>query len=220
MLGVLCTFQGCIRSGKSNNRNVLALRPGVENLLGNSEVTHQQTIQAKLRQLLPDSDSESSEILKNPGSMSCVYYITPRNISPWSSKATSIAHVCGLKSGLQRIERGRVILLDWEDDGKPDADVLFKNVLYDRMTENFEKEAPDMNRMFAEEQPYPLEVIQLGGDDDQRLEVLEAYNKLRGLALDRPEMEYLVQACEYDAPTYIAPGALEIIHVGCYQVAC
>jgi len=34
--------------------------------------------------------------------LSKIYYITPRNISPWSSKATSISHVCGLKevSGL------------------------------------------------------------------------------------------------------------------------
>lgn len=64
------------------------------------------------------------------------------------------------------------------------------------MTENFELSAPDMKTMFAEDQPFPLEVIALGEDESARLEVLKGYNKLRGLALDQPEMEYLVQACE------------------------
>jgi phosphoribosylformylglycinamidine synthase len=157
-----------------------------------------QNVEEKVRQLLPGSDSDSSEVLKNPGSQTQVYHITPRNISPWSSKATSIAYVCGLKSGINRIERGRVILLNVEQDGEKSSskDVSFRDELYDRMTENFELSAPDMHTMFAEDQPFPLEVIKLGEDDSARLEVLKGYNKLRGLALDQPEMEYLVQACE------------------------
>ncbi|KAI9047257.1 hypothetical protein LZ554_008710 [Drepanopeziza brunnea f. sp. 'monogermtubi'] len=154
-----------------------------------------QATQDKIRQLLPGSNSESSEVLRNPGGMTRFYYITPRNISPWSSKATSIAYVCGLKSGLQRIERGRVILLNFEQNGEAETeDVSFRDELFDRMTENMESEAPEMEKMFAEDQPYPLEVIELGEDEGKRLEVLKGYNKLRGLALDQPEMEYLVQA--------------------------
>lgn len=40
-------------------------------------------------------------------------YIVPRlgTLSPWSSKATDIAKVCGL-TGVQRIERGRLYLVD------------------------------------------------------------------------------------------------------------
>src|SRR5690349_1164694 len=36
------------------------------------------------------------------------FYVLPRpgTISPWSSKATSIAQVCGLKNVVKRIERG------------------------------------------------------------------------------------------------------------------
>jgi phosphoribosylformylglycinamidine synthase len=54
--------------------------------------------EAKLRELLPGSQSHNAELearLANPEPNSKVYYVTPRNISPWSSKATSIAHVCG-----------------------------------------------------------------------------------------------------------------------------
>ncbi|KAK6581053.1 hypothetical protein PZA11_006541 [Diplocarpon coronariae] len=158
-----------------------------------------QNTQDQVRQLLPGAE-ESSEVLKSPGSLTQLYHITPRNISPWSSKATSIAYVCGLKSALQRIERGRVILLNFEQGGKTaDAntvDVPFRDQLYDRMTEKFELFEPDMNAMFAEHQPFPLEVIALGEEESGRLDVLKAYNKVRGLSLDQPEMEYLVQACK------------------------
>jgi len=68
----------------------------------------------------------------------------------------------------------------------------FRDVLYDRMTENFSTEKPDNSLMFAVGQPYPLEVIDLSAGSP--LEVLKEYNKERGLALDLPEMEYLVEA--------------------------
>ncbi|KAK2623769.1 hypothetical protein QTJ16_006950 [Diplocarpon rosae] len=162
-----------------------------------TKVRGHQNTQDKVKQLLTGTE-ESSDVLKNPSSLTQLYYITPRTISPWSSKATSIAHVCGLKSVLQRIERGRVILLNFEQDGKTaDAsseDVPYRDQLYDRMTEKFKLSEPDMNAMFAEDQSSPLEVIALGEEDFGRLEVLKAYNKVRGLALDQPEIEYLVQA--------------------------
>ncbi|CZT08539.1 related to phosphoribosylformylglycinamidine synthase [Rhynchosporium agropyri] len=155
-----------------------------------------QNVEKKLRQLLPGSDSESSDVLKNPGAQTQIYHITPRNISPWSSKATSIAYVCGLKLGINRIERGRVVLLNVEQNGEQSSsnNVSFRDELYDRMTENFTTSAPDMHAMFGEDQSYPLEVIALGEDDSNRLEILKGYNTLRGLSLDLPEMEYLVQA--------------------------
>src|SRR5882762_8518746 len=39
--------------------------------------------------------------------------VTPRvgTVSPWSSKATDIAHVCGLK-GIRRLERGTLYFID------------------------------------------------------------------------------------------------------------
>lgn len=67
-----------------------------------------------------------------------VLFISPRKgtISPWSSKATSIAHVCGLQDHVKRIERGIVISLVFEGayeklgEGYP-----FTDALYDRMTQ-------------------------------------------------------------------------------------
>jgi len=123
------------------------------------------------------------------GELAEIFYITPRNISPWSSKATSIASVCGLKE-IQRIERGRAVLVRYSELIPQNA--AFRDVLFDRMTENFGTEEPDLSQMFAIGQPFPLEVIDLS--EGTPIEVLKAYNKERGLALDLPEMEYLVEA--------------------------
>ena len=61
---------------------------------------------AALRQLLGPGPDELA------GEGQCVY-VVPRigTVSPWSSKATDIARVCGL-SALQRLERGRMIELE------------------------------------------------------------------------------------------------------------
>jgi phosphoribosylformylglycinamidine synthase len=158
-------------------------------------LTFIKNTEAKLKQLLPGiTNSEAASTLeRKPGSLSQVYYITPRNVSPWSSKATSIAEVCGLDNQIHRIERGRAVLVDFTEslEGK---DSPFKDVLYDRMTENISTLEPDLNQMFAEGQPFPLEVIELFAEVSAPIEVLKAYNKKRGLALDQLEMEYLVQA--------------------------
>jgi len=57
-------------------------------------------------------------------------------ISPWSSKATSIAHVCGLKGYVKRIERGVLFSVVFEKEIEFDG--VFggaDNVLFDRMTQ-------------------------------------------------------------------------------------
>ena len=44
------------------------------------------------------------------------YYVLPRpgTTSPWSSKATNIAQVCGLRSYVRRIERGiKIVVCSW-----------------------------------------------------------------------------------------------------------
>jgi phosphoribosylformylglycinamidine synthase len=146
----------------------------------------------KLSQLIPGT-SNAKALEKQPGGLSKIYYVTPRNISPWSSKATSIAHVCGLKSEVERIERGRAILVTFAEPFDSE-EIPFKDILYDRMTENISKTEPDLRQMFAEGQPFPLEVIDLSDNVADAMEVLKAYNKKRGLALDQLEMEYLVQA--------------------------
>lgn len=146
-----------------------------------------------LRHLLPGAQDPTKSVLPEVGPNSRLYYVTPRNISPWSSKATSIAYVCGLKGGIRRIERGRVILVQFSElfNG---SDMPFKDLLYDRMTEHISTSEPDMKEMFAEGRPVPLEVVDIFADGVHPIQVLKEYNRKRGLALDQPEVEYLVQA--------------------------
>ncbi|KFY21838.1 hypothetical protein V493_07059 [Pseudogymnoascus sp. VKM F-4281 (FW-2241)] len=148
---------------------------------------------AKLRQLLPNPRPDFFREVSDASARNFkVYYVTPRNISPWSSKATSIAAVCGVK-GLERIERGRAILVKFAEpfEGSDDS---FKHVLFDRMTENISSSEPDVKGMFAEGQRIPLEVVDIFAEGAKPIDVLKGYNKERGLALDEPEMEYLIQA--------------------------
>lgn len=95
--------------------------------------------------------------------------------------------------GLERIERGRAILVKFSEpfEGSDDS---FKHVLFDRMTENISSSEPDVKGMFAEGQRIPLEVVDIFAEGAKPIEILKGYNKERGLALDEPEMEYLIQA--------------------------
>jgi len=149
--------------------------------------------ESRLRELLPGAQDPTKSLLPEVGPNSRLYYVTPRNISPWSSKATSIAYVCGLKEEIQRIERGRVILVQFSElfNG---SDVPFKDLLYDRMTEHISTSEPDVKEMFTEGRPVPLEIVDIFADGVHPIQVLKEYNRKRGLALDQSEMEYLVQA--------------------------
>lgn len=51
-----------------------------------------------------------------------------------------------------------------------------------------------MKGMFAEGLPIPLEGIDIFAEGVRPIQVLKEYNRKRCLALDQPEMEYLVQA--------------------------
>lgn len=86
----------------------------------------------KYVQPLPTSDPAR----QRPGSDWRPYFVTPRpgTISPWSSKATNIAHVCGFKGYVKRIERAmHIMVLFPEQGGREDA--AFVDLLHDRMTQ-------------------------------------------------------------------------------------
>lgn len=158
-----------------------------------------ESAQKKLKQLLPlptdPTPAELSLASASLNSQKC--YISPRNESPWSSKATSIAQVCGFGDQIRRIERGRAVVVDFEgsDAEKPEFDnnSPFWNVLFDRMTETLAAGPPDMGVMFTHGEPRPLEVVDIFSGDKTPFEVLQAYNQKHGLALDQSEMEYLVK---------------------------
>lgn len=121
-----------------------------------------------------------------------VFYVSPRpgTISPWSSKATSIAQVCCLHNVVKRIERGLVFLATF-DDALSDGSVPGADALHDRMTESISRAAPDLDLMFAQHSPAPLQRIHFSDDPKSALQVA---NKALGLALDVSEIEYLIDA--------------------------
>src|SRR5215472_5664670 len=115
--------------------------------------------------------------------------IVPRagTISPWSSKATDIAHVCGLEA-VGRIERGIAYTLYAQQPlGRERLEILAAP-LFDRMTEMALGEFAQAERLFGHAQPKPLSRIALAGG----VSALETANRELGLALSPDEIEYLL----------------------------
>ncbi|HVT36900.1 MAG TPA: phosphoribosylformylglycinamidine synthase, partial [Nevskiaceae bacterium] len=112
-------------------------------------------------------------------------FVVPRvgTLSPWSSKATDIARVCGL-AGVQRIERGLAYLLDGASELPPAA----LADLHDPMTESVLTRQEQLQHVFDAQPRRPLrsvDLLKLG------IGALEVANRDWGLALSREEMEYL-----------------------------
>ncbi|MBP8805741.1 MAG: phosphoribosylformylglycinamidine synthase [Kofleriaceae bacterium] len=113
-----------------------------------------------------------------------VRYVVPRlgTISPWSSKATDIAHTSGL-TAVTRIERATA----WVVRGPWTAAV--EAALADRMTESVVDVLDE--RLFAAAAPRPLGTIALGGEPRG---ALAAADRALGLALAPDEIDYLAAA--------------------------
>jgi phosphoribosylformylglycinamidine synthase len=115
--------------------------------------------------------------------------IVPREgtVSPWSSKATDIARVCGLEA-VRRIERG--VAYGLQAAGSLQSDELLKLAppLLDRMTEMVLLDLGEAERLFTRARPRRLERIALAGG----ARALEEANHALGLALSREEVEYLL----------------------------
>jgi phosphoribosylformylglycinamidine synthase len=141
--------------------------------------------QAVLERLLtygpPASDAQPTGVL---------LFVIPRfgTISPWASKATDIAHNCGL-AGVRRIERGAAFYLEFD---RPPADAVLKALaaeLHDPMTETVVSDINAAARLFETPEPKPLVTVDLveGG-----AESLALANDELGLALSADEIDYLV----------------------------
>jgi phosphoribosylformylglycinamidine synthase len=113
----------------------------------------------------------------------------PGTLSPWSSKATDIAHVCGLDA-IERIERG--IAYRIESDRPLAAEELnaLAPLLYDRMIEAAVFRFEDAAQLFAHDTPRALNTVALL----QRGRVaLEEADRDLGLALSDDEIDYLAE---------------------------
>ncbi|HFT1681499.1 phosphoribosylformylglycinamidine synthase [Providencia stuartii] len=117
--------------------------------------------------------------------------VTPRpgTISPWSSKATDIAHNCGL-SQVERIERG--IAYYMQADSLSQAQWLdVAALLHDRMMESVFGSFEQAEALFVHHQPAPMKVIDISRHGRT---ALEKANVEMGLALADDEIDYLLNA--------------------------
>ena len=117
-----------------------------------------------------------------------LFLVVPRigTISPWSSKATDIAGLCGLNK-LQRLERGVAYSVSPVKAAKRREVAV---LLHDRMTESVLADSSELVQLFAHHEAQPLKTIDLlsGGRA-----ALECANRELGLALAEDEIDYLME---------------------------
>jgi len=128
--------------------------------------------------------------------------VMPRlgTVSPWASKATDIAHNCGL--AIRRVERVTEFRLTIKSgllggvkplsaDERTAAAVL----LHDRMTESVAFEHEAAAHLFDAQPGKPMETVDvLGAGPTGGKQALESANREFGLALSDDEIDYLVSA--------------------------
>ena len=112
----------------------------------------------------------------------------PGTISPWSSKATDIAHNCGLKT-VVRLERGTAYYIEASAPLSPQQLSLVGELLSDRMVESVFEELSQASALFSHDLPTPLSLVDVvsGGQT-----ALKTANVSLGLALADDEIDYLV----------------------------
>ncbi|AUY26218.1 MAG: phosphoribosylformylglycinamidine synthase [Mixta calida] len=119
--------------------------------------------------------------------------VTPRpgTISPWSSKATDIAHNCDLPQ-VRRLERGLAFYVQAPQLTEAQWTQLAA-LLHDRMMETVYDDLADAEKLFVQQQPQPLQSVDIL---TQGRAALEQANQKLGLALADDEIDYLLAAFE------------------------
>ena len=124
---------------------------------------------------------------ETPNGQLCLVIPRPGTISPWASKATDIAHNCGL-SAIHRIERG-IAYYFRASASLNDAKLgLVGAMVHDRMVERVFHDLAEGERLFSREQPRPLVTVDISGD---AVAALQSANREMGLALSDDEIDYL-----------------------------
>ena len=111
----------------------------------------------------------------------------PGTVSPWSSKATDIAHVCGL-AAVRRIERGKSWRIDAGARLAPAELAALGTSLFDPMTEALLLDAGEARQLFGSHPRGALARVALGADPRA---ALARINESQGLALSDGEIAYL-----------------------------
>ena len=118
-----------------------------------------------------------------------LFLVIPRigTISPWASKATDIAHNCGL-AGIKRIERGTAFYVESNgtlDDSTRDAT---RRAIHDPMTETVRASLAAADELFVAQAPQPLSLVPITAKG--RAALVRADIEM-GLALSDDEVDYL-----------------------------
>ncbi len=119
-----------------------------------------------------------------------LHFVTPRpgTISPWSSKATDIAHNCGLNK-VNRLERGVAYYVE-SDALNSEQQKTLNSIIHDRMVEVILPSFDNAEILFAHTEPKEVASVDILGKGRAALE--KANNDL-GLALANDEIDYLVE---------------------------
>ncbi|KAA0873887.1 phosphoribosylformylglycinamidine synthase [Nitrincola tapanii] len=112
----------------------------------------------------------------------------PGTISPWSSKATDIAHNCGLAS-IKRLERGLAYYIRSESALDSQAIIQIAALLHDRMVQSVIHSTEEASSLFRAELPRELARVEILA---QGRPALEQANRELGLALAEDEIDYLL----------------------------
>ena len=156
---------------------------------------------AEVREALSETDLTTLEALMTYGpseekgsTEGTLLLVVPRSgtISPWSSKATDIAHNCGLHNVL-RVERGTAYYVQAQTVLTDEQQGLLAELLSDRMVETVLKDLQQAEMLFTHHQPKPMTQVDIlaGGSG-----ALKIANVELGLALADDEIDYLVASFE------------------------
>jgi phosphoribosylformylglycinamidine synthase len=157
-----------------------------------SDTSLDDDTKAKLAALLNYGDAYTGS---SEGSL---IVVAPRlgTVSPWASKATDIAHNCGLNiHRVERVTEYRITLKSGLLGGVKTLSqaelIACAELLHDRMTESVLLAREDAAHLFDAKQAQPLQHVDVLG---QGRAALEAANSTFGLALSDDEIDYLVNA--------------------------
>ncbi len=119
-----------------------------------------------------------------------LFLVVPRagTISPWSSKATDIAHNCSLQT-VNRIERGIAYHVQCLGSLTDEQNRQIAACLHDRMIEMVLNELDEASCLFGHHEPVEGETINIL---DQGIDALSEANQRLGLAMSADEIEYLM----------------------------
>ncbi|OSI11517.1 phosphoribosylformylglycinamidine synthase [Neisseria zoodegmatis] len=134
---------------------------------------------------------EAERVEKTPEAENSLhlFLITPRigTISPWASKATDIAHNCGLGE-IERIERGMAVWVKGELNAGQKQQ--WAALLHDRMTESVLLDFQTASQLFAHPEAQTFATVDVLGKGKDAL--IQANSEL-GLALSPDEIDYLLE---------------------------